>query len=156
MWLDDRLIEYFHRPLMCLIAATDADGRPSAGRGVGLHVLEDRETIEVIFSAWQWPRLEPCIRQTGRLATTFVSPPDYASYQLKGAATMRDVEARDLDCAKRFMAAATDVLESLGIARSNIAPWLTDREARVARLHVQEIYIQTPGPQAGMLAGMGS
>ncbi|MBN9237814.1 MULTISPECIES: pyridoxamine 5'-phosphate oxidase [Phyllobacteriaceae] len=156
MWLDDRLIEYLHRPLMCLIAATDETGRPIAGRGVGLHVLEDRETIEVVFSAWQWPRLESSIRQTGRLAVTFVSPPDYVSFQLKGSAAMREIAAHDLDCAGRFMAATTNVLASLGIPRSNIAPWFTDREARVARLNVREIYIQTPGPQAGMLAGMRS
>ena len=61
------------------VAVADETGRPSAGRGVGFHVLENREAIEVIFSAWQWPRLEPSIRQTGRIATTFVSPCDYVS-----------------------------------------------------------------------------
>lgn len=156
MWLDDRLIEYFQRPLMCLIAATDETGRPSAGRGVGLHVLEDRETIEVIFSNWQWPRIEPSIRQTGRLALTFVSPPGYSSFQLKGFATMRDTEARDLDRAEHFMTAATEILAALGIERSSIAPWLTSREARVARLDVREIYVQTPGPLTGMSVGTSS
>lgn len=154
--LDDRLLDFFNRPLMCIIAAVDEAGCPAAGRGVGLHVLEDRESIEVIFSAWQWPRLEPSIRQTGRLAATFVNPSDYVSFQLKGSAVMRDTEAYHLDCADRFMTAATNVLESLGIARSTIAPWLTAREARVARLDVSEIYIQTPGSHAGMLAGARS
>lgn len=153
MRLDDKLLEFLRRPLMCIIAAADAAGRPSAGRGVGLHLMEDRGTIEVIFSAWQWPRLEPCIRQTGRIAATFVSPSDYVSFQIKGAATMRDTQAPDLDRADRFMTAATNELESLGVPRRLIAPWLTAREARVAQLEVSETYIQTPGPLAGMLAG---
>jgi hypothetical protein len=66
---------------------------------------------------------------------------------------MRDTEARDLDCAERFMAKATGELEALGVPSAIIASWLTAREARVARLAVSEIYIQTPGPLAGMLGG---
>ena len=62
-------------------------------------------------------------------------------------------EAHDLDRAERFVAAATNELESLGVPRRIIAPWLTAREARVARLDISEIYIQPPGPLAGMLAG---
>lgn len=156
MRLDDKLLEFFKRPLMCIIAGADAAGRPSAGRGVGFDVLADRETVDVIFSAWQWPRLEADIRQTGRVAATFVSPSDYVSFQVKGAATMQDTGAPDLDRAERFMTAATNELESLGVPRSLIAPWLTAREARVARLDIREIYVQTPGPLAGMLAGARS
>lgn len=153
MKLDDRLLDFFNRPLMCIVAGVDEARRPSAGRGIGFHLLEDRETIDVIFSAWQWPRLEACIRQTGRIAATFVSPSDYVSFQLKGAAALRDTETLHLDRAEHFMVAATDELEALGVPRRLIAPWLTAREARVARLSIGEIYVQTPGPLAGMQAG---
>ncbi|MBS7705078.1 pyridoxamine 5'-phosphate oxidase family protein [Chelatococcus asaccharovorans] len=153
MRLDDDLLEFFRQPLMCIIAAADASGRPSAGRGVGFHILEDREAIEIIFSAWQWPRLEADIRQTGKLAATFVSPSDYVSFQLKGRATLRDTEALDIGRADRFITAATNELESLGVPRRLIAPWLTVREAKVVQLAVSETYVQTPGSLAGMLAG---
>jgi len=150
--VDDKLLDFFKRPLMCIIAAADETGHPSAGRGVGFHIFDDRETIDVIFSSWQWPRLETSVRQTGRIAATFVSPSDYVSFQLKGAASMRDTEAHDIDCADRFIAAATGELEALGVPGRIITPWLTAREAKVVRLSVSEIYIQTPGPLAGMLA----
>lgn len=156
MRLDDKLFDFFTRPLMCIIAVADEARHPSAGRGIGFHVGEDRETIDVIFSAWQWPRLEPAIRRTGRVAATFVSPSDYVTFQLKGLAVMRDTDARDEETAQHFMAKATGELEALGVPRDIIAPWLTAREARVARLAVSEIYIQTPGPLAGMLAGARS
>lgn len=153
MRLDSELLDFFKRPLMCIIAVADETGRPSAGRGVGFDLLDDHETIDIIFSAWQWPRLESCLRQTGKMAATFVSPSDYVTFQLKGSAAMRDTEAPDLGHAERFMAAATDELEALGVSRRLIAPWLTARGARVARLKISEIYVQTPGPHAGMLAG---
>ncbi|MBS7700573.1 MULTISPECIES: pyridoxamine 5'-phosphate oxidase family protein [unclassified Chelatococcus] len=154
--LDDNLLEFFKRPLMCIIAGVDPAGLPSAGRGVGLRLLEKEEAIEIIFSAWQWPRLEANIRQTARIAATFVSPSDYVSFQLKGRGIMRDVEATDLDRADLFIAAATNELESLGVSRHLIAPWLTAREARVIQLEVSETYVQTPGPLAGMRAGARS
>lgn len=156
MHLDDELLAFLRRPLMCIVAAVDRDGRPSAGRGVGVQVLEDRETIEVIFSAWQWPQLEASVRQTGRIAVTFVSPSDYVTFQIKGPATIREAEATDLECADHFMTNATGALASLGVPPTIIAPWLTARDARVARVEASEIYIQTPGPHAGMLAGARS
>lgn len=141
---------------MCIIAATDRTGRPAAGRGAGFLLHDDRETIDIVYSGWQWPRLETGIREGGRMAATFVSPPDYVSFQFKGRATMRAAGAADLQAAERFIAAATQELAALGVAPSMIAHWLTAREARVARLEVTEIYHQTPGPRAGMTAGRGA
>lgn len=153
MQIDERLCAFFSRPLMAILAATDTTGRPSAGRGIGFHLTDRRDTIEVVFSAWQWPDLEAAITQTARLAVTFVSPADYVSFQLKGTATLRDTEPRDLDEAARFMAAARGELERLGVAPALITPWMTARGARLARIAISEIYVQTPGPLAGMLAG---
>ena len=138
---------------MCVVAAADRTGRPAVGRGVGFRLLEDRETIDVIFSGWQWPRLETSIPETGKLAVTFVSPSDYISFQLKGTATLRDAEPLDHERARCFMSAATAELRSLGVAGPMIGSWLTLSGARVARLKVSEIYVQTPGPRAGMLSG---
>ena len=153
MQLEDELLVFLQQPLMCIVAATDGTGRPSVGRGIGVHVLEDRNTLDVIFSGWQWPRLESAVHQTGRLAATFVSPSDYVTFQLKGAAAMQETQASHLEMAQRFIITATDELAALGVPRNIIAPWLTAREARVARLTVNEIYIQTPGPTAGMRTG---
>lgn len=150
--MTDALAAFLEQPLMCILAATDSEGRPTAGRGIGVEVVDDRTAIEVIFSSWQWPALETAIRETGRLAATFVTPADYVTYQLKGPAAVRDVVPGDLLRAGHFMARATGALEALGVPSSIIAPWLTDRGATAARLTIAEIYIQTPGPQAGMHA----
>lgn len=153
MRLDDDLLTFLQRPLMCIIAAVDGGGRPSAGRGIGFHVLDDREGIDVIFSGWQWPGIERSVRDTGKLAATFVSPSDYMTFQIKGPAAMRGTKAHDFERASRFIKSATEELAELGVPETVIAPWLTSREARVVRLGASEIYVQTPGPDAGMLAG---
>ncbi|MBL4928512.1 pyridoxamine 5'-phosphate oxidase family protein [Fuscibacter oryzae] len=156
MRLDDRLMDFFQRPLMCIIASADRTGQPAAGRGVGFELLDDRETIDVIFSGWQWPRMEQSIRETGKFTATFVSPSDYVTFQLKGSATMRGTEASDIPHADHFIAAATAALCSLGVPPHMIASWLTVRDARVVRLSVREVYVQTPGPLAGMLTDVVS
>ncbi|WP_138468584.1 pyridoxamine 5'-phosphate oxidase family protein [Poseidonocella sp. HB161398] len=153
MRIDDDLIDFFGQPLMCIIAAADSAGRPAAGRGIGFELLGDRETIDVIFSGWQWPEIARGIEETGRMAATFVSPSDYVSFQLKGMARMRATLDADLVRSEAFMAAATAELAGLGVAPHMILPWLTARGACVARLAVSEIYVQTPGPLAGMRAG---
>lgn len=153
MRLEDELLQFLAQPLMCILAGTDKTGRPCPGRGIGVDVLKDGETVDVMFSGWQWPRLEEAIRQTGRLAVTFVRPSDYVAFQLKGLGLMRDTQPDDVRSAEGFMAAAADELAALGVQRDVIAPWLTAREARVARLTVNEMYIQTPGQMAGMRKG---
>lgn len=152
MRIDERFLDFFQRPLMCILAGADATGRPAAGRGVGVHLAPDRETLEVIFSAWQWPQLTAALRQTGKIAATFVSPSDYVSFQLKGRASLHEPGPQDLRRAEAFMAAATAELQGLGVAQALIVPWLTARQALVARFAIAEIYVQTPGPLAGMLA----
>ncbi|MFC6500062.1 hypothetical protein ACFP8Z_21420 [Gemmobacter lanyuensis] len=64
----ERLVAFFHRPLMSIIAATDACGKPAAGRGIGFHLMEDREGMDVIFGlAVAGPCRSHCrARQAGR------------------------------------------------------------------------------------------
>lgn len=152
MQIDDALSAYFTRPLMCVLAASDAAFRPTAGRGVGFHLFDDRSRIEILFSSWQWPQLEAAIDATGKLAVTFVSPSDYVSFQLKGLASLRPADQLDELEAARFIAAATGELHRLGVPKQIIAPWLTDRGLCIAQMQIREIYVQTPGPLAGMAA----
>lgn len=153
MRVDDELLEFLQRPLMCIIAAVDGTGRPLVGRGIGFHVLEDRERIDVIYSGWQWPQIEPAVRHTGKLAATFVSPSDYVTFQVKGNSIMRETEPSDLSCADQFIEKARAELVTLGVQSAIISPWLTTREAKVVQVSTSEIYVQTPGAHAGMLAG---
>jgi len=44
-------------------------------------------------------------------------------------------------------------LHGLGVPPNLTGPWLTNREPLLATLNVSEVYVQTPGPNAGMLAG---
>jgi hypothetical protein len=71
------------------------------------------------------------------------------SYQVKGRATVRDADPHALALSDRYMTSITTVLTGLGMSHDLIAPWLTNRDAIIARVEVEAVYVQTPGSKAG-------
>ena len=156
MRIDVELAQFLISPVMIIIGTRDAANGPEIGRGVGAGMTDDAEGIEVMFSAWQWPGVVDNLRDNGRMAVTFARPSDYVSYQLKGRSTLRAAHVRDIEHSRHYMAEMNAVLTQLGLTTELIAPWLTNRDLRVAILKVEEIYVQTPGPRAGTAAGTGA
>jgi predicted pyridoxine 5'-phosphate oxidase superfamily flavin-nucleotide-binding protein len=149
MKLDAELAAFLASPVMIIIGTSDDSGRPEIARAVGARIDPDRGVVELVVSAWQWPATIADLRTRGRIAVTFARPSDYVSYQLKGAARIRPAGADDLELAARYMESIVEVLAGLGLDRRLAAPWITDREAVVARIEVQSVYVQTPGVRAG-------
>lgn len=152
MQADAAILALLQAPLMGLAAASDAGGRPSVGRVVGVEAVEGGRVFDICFSAWQWPALAADVRGHGRLAVTLVRPADYLCYQLKGRAALRAANAADYAAAARFIARAKTELARLGVAEAMSDLWLCDRDLVTARLRLEEAYEQTPGPRAGMAA----
>jgi len=146
---DLELAAFLASPVMIIIGTCDAGKRPAIGRAVGAMVDAEAGIVELVVSAWQWPATVANLRNGSRIAVTFARPSDYVSYQAKGVASVRAAQPADLDRARRYMAAIIDVLAGLGLDRSLAAPWITEREAVVARLEVEAIFVQTPGARAG-------
>ena len=149
MKLDAELAAFLASPVMIIVGTCDAANRPAIGRAVGATVDADAGIVDLVVSAWQWPATVANLRNGSRVAVTFARPSDYVSYQAKGVGSVRPVQAADLDCARRYMAAIRDVLAGLGLDRRLAAPWLSAREAAVVRVEVDAVYVQTPGARAG-------
>lgn len=152
MQLDEGLKIFLQRPLMIIVGTTDLTRRPAIGRGICVALPAQEGHVEVTFSGWQWPETVSNIRETATMAATFVSPSDYVTYQMKGKAWLRVADEGDLARASRSMETMFAELWRLGVPADVADAWLTSREAMVATLNVSEIYVQTPGPSAGMTA----
>ena len=148
MRIEDEVARFVVSPVMIIIGTRDAANRPNIGRGMGACVA-DGEIVEVVVSSWQWPETVANLRDNGRLAVTFARPSPNVSYQLKGRATLRNADPSDLDRAQVYASDIRAVLEGLGLSQELLLPWFSDREAVVAQLKVEEVYVQTPGPKAG-------
>lgn len=153
MRIDENLARFLEGPVMIILGTCDAQGRPEVGRAVGARVLAAARRVELAVSAWQWPQTVADVRATGRLAATFSRPSDYRTYQLKGTATARDADEDDLRLSERYRCEAQAALEAAGLDASIATQWLTAQDAVVLRLQVEEVFVQTPGPDAGAALG---
>lgn len=148
MKLQGELAEFLVGPVLLVVSAADGDRRPAIGRAIGARICGPTD-IEVILSRWQWPEAFRNIASSGRLALTASRARDYETYQLKGAASVREAEAEDIECARRYWTALNDELGRENVPAYIVAQWTADREMVAARMTVAEVYVQTPGPLAG-------
>jgi hypothetical protein len=147
MYLDPAMAAFMTSPVMIIIGSRDGSRQPAIGRGLGVRI--ENETVELVFSAWQWPATRANLRANGDVAITFSRPADYVTYQLKGRAAIRDCVPSDLERCKRYCKEITEVLRSLGLPPQLIAPLLSDRDLVAARVQITDVFVQTPGPRAG-------
>ena len=148
MQLDGEMLEFLSSPVLFIVCAADADRRPAIARGLGV-LGRGPDELDLILSRWQWPDAVRNIASSGRLAVTAARASDYVSYQLKGSATVRDADAEEVECARRYWAAISDTLVRGNVPACIAAQWAPDRDMVAARLRISEAYVQTPGPLAG-------
>ena len=146
--LDSELLDFVRSPVLLMVCAADSERRPAIGRAMGVRV-DSAGGLDVLLSRWQWPEVVRNIGLSGRLALTASRASDYVTYQLKGAARVREAERADIEAARAYWRAVAEAL-----ARDHVPPhiagqWSPDREMVAARLNVAEVYVQTPGPLAG-------
>jgi hypothetical protein len=151
--LSESLKQFLRQPLMVILGTASTDLRPAIARGMGVFEAEQEGHLEIVFSSWQWPETAPNIRETGRMAMTVVSPSKYTCYQVKGKAWVNTPKAAEIERSDGYIRSMAAELHGLGVPPNLTGPWLTNRDPLMATLNVSEVYVQTPGPNAGMLAG---
>ncbi len=151
MKIGSDLATFLTSPVMIILGTCDKAGRPDIGRGVGARVDSDTGLLEVVLSAWQWPGTIANIHDNGRAAITFARPNDYVTYQLKGPAQIAEPDPQSLTLSARYISQITDLLCELGLERRMIADWLTQRDAALIRMTIENVFVQTPGSKAGSL-----
>jgi len=134
---------------MIILGSCDAQMKPEIGRAVGALACAADSRVDLMVSAWQWPKMVANIRAGGRLAATFARPSDYVSYQVKGHAKVDPATDEHATAATQYVERITATLGGLGLDRQLVAPWLVIRDLIVLSLRVEETFIQTPGTKAG-------
>lgn len=141
-------VEFLQSGCGLLVAAVGADGTPRANRGFGLEVVAD-ERVRVLLDADEQTTLE-YLAEHDRIAINATSVPTYHSIQLKGRCTAIETateadEARARHYCDDFFAevVAVDGYDLALLERMTPACFVA------CTVHVEELYDQTPGPDAG-------
>lgn len=153
MLLSADILDFLSEPVVIILATRGAGFTPEIGRGVGLFPLPGHPVIDVALSRWQWPATVANIEENGWLAMTVSSPETYRTYQFKGRAILHACDDAHAKGAAAYVDRALSLFAAFEMPPAFAGHWLTLRDPVIARLTIEEVYIQTPGPQAGAPAG---
>jgi hypothetical protein len=146
------LIEFLESGISLLVGSRDARLLPEVTRAFGAHVEPGGRELTVFIPHATAERTLANVRDNGRLAVCF-SAIDHRSYQIKGRWTgVRDADENDRRAIERYRKALAQHYGAVGMA-----PRLTYRlshwPAHALRMEVESIFLQTPGPGAGVALG---
>jgi hypothetical protein len=146
---EDRVRRCLEQGTTILVASVNRQGVPSCCRGVALTSNDDLATATVYVPLAASQDTIANVATTHRIAVSITHPVDHSSIQLKGTtATTRLAEDREAGFVRGRLDAMAEVLDSIGLPR-RIVHSITCWPSYAIDVRVEEIYDQTPGPNAG-------
>ena len=150
--IPDRVVELLHGPAFLQIGTRDAALRPAHVFAVGARVHDDRETVTVFVPTARAERTLRDLTDNGRIALG-ASHASHESYQLKGTyVSSRPADAEDRARQEAYRAAVLASVLEMGYPDSIARPLtqgLAYTPAVAITFRAEEVYQQTPGPDAG-------
>jgi hypothetical protein len=154
--ISDEVFAFLSGGKSLVLGTRDATLVPEAARATGVKAWPDRKHISVYIVDGVAAKTLANLRENGQLAMTVSHPPDHRTLQIKGrlvALTQATEEERAL--VDSYAHDFAQVLDALGVPAHllmRVKRWPCHR----ADVLVQEIYQQTPGPNAGTQLGKGA
>lgn len=147
------LRDFIASPVLMLVSVAGAGGALAIARGLGAEVGQDGE-IDMFVSRAQWPDAVAALTPGAKVATTFVQPATYETYQVKGVLRWTTpASAADRLSVKAYADDVLAMLCGLGLRRHQILAFLVAEDPVRLRFAPQAVFLQTPGPGAGQPLG---
>jgi hypothetical protein len=130
-------------------ASADREGNPETARVMGSQVRDKGRALTVYLPTEQAGRTLRNLEEHPELTVFFATMTEYRALQVKGeVVAVRETDAADRKAQEAFRQMYIEQATSVGVARavvSRVIFW----PSTAVDLAVREIYVQTPGPQAG-------
>lgn len=151
--ISTELKEFLESGISLLVGSRDARLQPEVVRALGARIEEGGREVTAFVPDATAARTLANARDNGRLAVCFTAV-DHRSYQLKGSLIeVRAADEEDRRQIERYRAALAQHFGSVGLPPRltlRIAHW----PAHALRVAIEEVFIQTPGPGAGVALGV--
>lgn len=133
-----------------LVGTRGADGRPTAMRASGLRMHEGRAGFDVFLALGAAGRIAADLAAAPRIAVTASRVIDHRTFQIKGTAIdVREGREEERRVPESYLERFAVSVEEVGqprIVTSQIRAW----PALVVSVRIDDIFDQTPGPNAGV------
>lgn len=147
--IPEDIVEILEGGVSILVGTCDAETRPDVARGVGASVSRDRTEITIYLHETWGARALANLRARGEIAVGFSRPLDAFAMQLKGRCTRFLAPSEgDRSVVDRYHATYGEQLYMTGFPRSITKRFIFWPAVGVT-FAVRDIFVQTPGPDAG-------
>ncbi|PZU87428.1 MAG: hypothetical protein DI528_07325 [Shinella sp.] len=140
--------------VMILIATRNDAHRPMIGRATGARFDCANGRISLLVSASQWPDAVAHAVPEAPISATFVKPDNYKAYQIKGPIIdVREADTIDQARGSQYVNDMLAEMGALGVSRLQLSSTLSDRNLVRITFFPRDLFVQTPGPEAGRRLG---
>ena len=150
--LPERVIEVMQGPAIMHVATRDESFRPFQVSAIGAVVHPDRETVTFFVPESRSERILNDLKNNGRVALVF-GIVTHEAYQVKGHyLSSRPVEAKEQALQEIYRAKTLSSFIQAGYPEQVIRPYILGmayRPSVAITFRVEEVFLQTPGPEAG-------
>lgn len=154
--IDSDVATFLRSGTTCIVSCSSDTGVPDVGMALACWPAGD-DSLEIALDAAEAASLLERLRQDKvRVAVVACRPTDLVTLQFKGGGvSFPPVDAEMLAALDTALAAAKSAFGRIGLPGAYVDTLLqpaVDRLVRL-RLHVDEVFNQTPGPNAGQRRG---
>jgi hypothetical protein len=150
--ISEKLVEFIHGPVFMAIGTRNEKLRPAHTFIAGAIVGQDRETITCFVLQSRAEKIIGNLENNGRIALN-VGSPSHEAYQLKGRyLSVRPTDAKDVAIQEIYRAKLLALMLQYGYPEQIAKPLILGARYQPAvaiTFRVEEIFLQTPGPEAG-------
>jgi hypothetical protein len=138
-----------------LIGTRDAQLRPATVRGVGARLVDDVPSVEVVLPVSTAEQAIANLRENGQIAVGFSRPFDNLSIQIKGRCVeIRPAREDERHLPERYLIGLAEMLGLIGMPRA-VVHRVNCWPAWIVKFPIRDMFLQTPGPEAGKRMGFG-
>jgi hypothetical protein len=135
--------------LSILVGTVDAHGTPSCARAIAIASDDELQTLTVYLPVATSNETIQNVATTGRLAVCATHPISHCATQLKGTTSDARLAREDeAGFVRARLAAFADELDVAGVPK-RLTRSLSHWPAFAVKMRVEQIFEQTPGPNAG-------
>jgi hypothetical protein len=150
--IPDRIVEVIHGPAVMYAGTRDERLRPAQTVVIGAVVQPDQETITFFVPESRSERILSNLKSNGRVAFA-VGLLTHEAYQLKGGyVSSRPTDAKDRALQEIYRSKLLSAMIQAGYPEQIMKPLVLGylyQPGVAITFHVEEIFLQTPGPEAG-------
>jgi hypothetical protein len=145
----EELVDLLEGGVSILVGTSDPSLRCEAIRACGASLSADRRRVTVFLPDATAARTLANLEVNPEIAVGFSRPVDHLSIQLKGrCAEIRVAREDEHEATLRYRAGYAEQLYFVGLPRS-VTSRLNVWPAHAVTFDVRDIFVQTPGPEAG-------